>query len=49
MIRSAHNSFARDENFIFDNSKKKDSKKGDAFHFVSYLPFKGKVYELDGL
>jgi ubiquitin carboxyl-terminal hydrolase L5 len=27
----------------------KDDGSGEAFHFVAYLPFQGKVYELDGL
>jgi len=48
-IRTAHNSFARAEPFVFEDSKDPDSKKEDAFHFVAYVPFEGRVYELDGL
>eukprot|EP01132_Coremiostelium_polycephalum_P000411 gene411-521_t len=46
IIRETHNSFALPEPFIF---KQKKSKKEEAFHFVSYLPIQGKLYELDGL
>lgn len=47
LIRTTHNSFAQQEPFEFTQSKKE--KKGDAYHFVSYIHFKGKIYELDGL
>ena len=46
-IKRVHNSFAKPEPFIVSHNKK--SKKGEAFHFVSFVPFKGKLYELDGL
>jgi ubiquitin carboxyl-terminal hydrolase L5 len=47
-IRTAHNSFAHPEPFFFSGKKK--AKEGDAiYHFVAYVPFKGHVYELDGL
>lgn len=43
-----HNSFSRPEPFIFKEDKK-SKKKQEAFHFVSYVPFKNTLYELDGL
>lgn len=48
LIRNVHNSFARQQMFEFDGkSKKKD--KEDVFHFISYIPFAGRLIELDGL
>merc|ERR1712112_703054 len=46
-IRSVHNSFARQTLFEFDS--KKAEKDDDVFHFVSFVPIDGRVYELDGL
>ena len=46
VIRQVHNSFARQQMFEFDV---KTSAKEDAFHFVSYVPSNGRLYELDGL
>jgi len=46
-IRSVHNSFARQTLFEFDS--KKADKDDDVFHFVSYVPINGRIYELDGL
>lgn len=45
-IREVHNSFARQSSFDFVQDK---DDKDDAFHFIGYVPHKGKVYELDGL
>jgi ubiquitin carboxyl-terminal hydrolase L5 len=47
-IRIAHNSFSRQEPFEIEYDKK-SSKEEDAFHFIAYTPFKGTLYELDGL
>ncbi|XP_041127084.1 ubiquitin carboxyl-terminal hydrolase isozyme L5-like [Polyodon spathula] len=47
VIRQVHNSFARQQMFEFDT--KSTAKDEDAFHFVSYVPVNGRLYELDGL
>ncbi|KAJ6656229.1 hypothetical protein lerEdw1_004019 [Lerista edwardsae] len=47
VIRQVHNSFARQQMFEFD--AKSTVKEEDAFHFVSYVPVNGRLYELDGL
>ncbi|KAM5148876.1 ubiquitin carboxyl-terminal hydrolase isozyme L5 [Mantella aurantiaca] len=47
VIRQVHNGFARQQMFEFD--AKSSAKDDDAFHFVSYVPVNGRLYELDGL
>lgn len=47
VIRTVHNSFARQQLFEFDKSLA--NKNEDVFHFVSYVPIDGRLYELDGL
>eukprot|EP01035_Chromulina_nebulosa_P018293 gene18293-23974_t len=49
-IRLAHNSFARPDIISQDDIQKNKSRRTeDAYHFIAYVPFQGKVYELDGL
>jgi len=47
-IKQAHNSFSRPVAFEMPDDNIKDEE-GEAYHFVAYIPYKGKIYELDGL
>jgi ubiquitin carboxyl-terminal hydrolase L5 len=47
-LREAHNALSPPNSFSLDGLGL--SKKGeDAYHFIVYLPYMGKLYELDGL
>jgi len=48
-IRNVHNSFARPEPFLNDEVKAENAEREDAHHFIAFIPYNGKVYELDGL
>ncbi|KAG5182266.1 ubiquitin carboxyl-terminal hydrolase [Tribonema minus] len=48
-IRAVHNSYARQDPFLHEKDDDDDDKGKDAFHFIAYVPHRGRVYELDGL
>ncbi|KAK4683460.1 ubiquitin carboxyl-terminal hydrolase L5, partial [Tremellales sp. Uapishka_1] len=48
-IRDVHNSFSKSSPFAIDSSLYPEREKEDAYHFVTYLPVNGVIYELDGL
>eukprot|EP01063_Lacrimia_lanifica_P024085 TRINITY_DN32054_c0_g1_i1.p2 TRINITY_DN32054_c0_g1~~TRINITY_DN32054_c0_g1_i1.p2 ORF type:complete len:312 (+),score=138.42 TRINITY_DN32054_c0_g1_i1:60-995(+) len=45
-LRTVHNSFARPQCFSFED---KDQGEEDVYHFSTYIPKDGHIYELDGL
>ena len=49
LIRTVHNSFARQDPFTVEDDGVSGVGSDDVFHFVSYVPHNGKLYELDGL
>ena len=49
-LQKAHNAFARKDAFLHeDQIALPATGDEDVFHFVAYLPYQSKVYELDGL
>ncbi|CAO3694593.1 unnamed protein product [Umbelopsis ramanniana] len=48
-IRSAHNSLAKHQEAVDEAAKSSDTDEDAMFHYVSYVPVSGYIWELDGL
>ncbi|MCQ2820559.1 MAG: hypothetical protein MJ252_25115 [archaeon] len=48
IIRQEHNKFSRPEPFEFVRTRE-PTEDDDVFHFIGYIHFKDKIYEIDGL
>ena len=48
-VKQEHNKFSKPSQFIESSQKRKANDDDDVFHFVSYIFFKGSIYEIDGL
>jgi hypothetical protein len=49
LIRETHNSFTSSSPFSIAQNPLAQHKKQDAYHFVTYVPVLGQLWELDGL
>ena len=49
LIRDTHNTFARSSPFADETQRDPNAGTEDAFHFIGYTCYNGKLYELDGL
>lgn len=50
-IRNIHNNYCASDPFLMIDHLDDDDnhKSGDVYHFISYVPIDGKIYELDGI
>lgn len=49
LIRDTHNTFAKSSPFADETQRDPNAGTEDAFHFIGYTCYGGKLYELDGL